>query len=230
MRPHLPVLAFALAVAALGAAPIPKDAPKGLVEKFARPTADATKGYGLFAYEATDPKWKAEVSEGRLRLSGAHEEGEQRLVVTARKVFGKPKWPDALEVTAKLGGTGAASGAWHVGLSVGAVKVLFHPDYDGGAFRAETVDTRTVFSGNENMGFTPAAGVMHELTVKVSRGEKVCRFDVTVANGGKAGGAFTKSFEVPNDQVGDFDRIGLERSGRTGGDGLFESVAIKPGR
>jgi hypothetical protein len=211
----------------LGAAPVPKDAPRVFVEKFTKPTKDATTGYGRFTYEATDPKWKAEVSEDRLRLVGDHEEGDQRLFITAQKVVGKPKWPDALEVTARLGGTGAASGAWHVGLSVGTVKVLFHPGFAGGAFRAETVDTHKEFFSNENLGFTPAAGIMHELTIKVSRGEKVCRFNVTFVNGGKDGGTFTKSFDVPNEQLGDFDRIGLERSGRTGGDALFESVSIK---
>jgi hypothetical protein len=71
---------------------------------------------------------------------------------------------------------------------------------------------------------------MHDLTVAVSRGEKACRFEVTVVNGGKGGGTFTKSFEVPNEHLGEFDRIGLERSGRTGGDALFESVTIRPGK
>jgi hypothetical protein len=115
-------------------------------------------------------------------------------------------------------------------VSVGAVKVLFHPDAEGGAFRAETVDTHKPFFGNEDLGFTPAAGVMHVLTVKINRGEKVCRFDVRLVNGGKGGEAFTKSFEVPNEQLGEFDRIGQERSGRTGGDSLFESVSIARGK
>jgi hypothetical protein len=226
----LPVAACVLSVLALGFAPVPKGAPKAFVEKFTKPTKDATQGYGAFVYEASDPKWKAEVSEDRLRLSGDHGEGDQRLFITAQKVIGKPKWPDSLEVAADLGGTDAGSGAWHVGLSVGQVKILFHPDYDGGSFRAETVDTHKPFFANENLGFTPAAGLMHELTVKVSRGEKVCRFEVKVVNGGKDGGTFSKSFEVPNDQLGEFDRIGLERSGREGGDALFGSVSIRPGK
>jgi hypothetical protein len=221
---------LALAALTLGFAPAPSEIrePKVFVEKFTV-AKDAATGYGRFAYETTTPGWKAEVKGGRLHLLGDHNEGDQRLVVTAEKAIGKRRWPDSLEVTARIGGTDAIAGAWHVGVSVGSVKVLFHPGYDGGAFRAETVNTHEEFFGNEDMGFTPAAGVLHQLTVKVRRTDGGYRFEVELkdANGG---GTYRKTFEVSSKQVGDFDRVGLERSGRRGGDALFESISIRPGK
>src|SRR5204863_87015 len=83
--------------------------------------------------EATFPGCKAEVKDGRLYLRDA---GYQRLAVTARAVTGKDAWPDSLKVVARLGGTAGAAGTWYVGVSVGRVKVVFHPDKRGGAFRA----------------------------------------------------------------------------------------------
>jgi hypothetical protein len=227
MRTFLSLLAAcALAVSTLGFAPAPE--PKAFLAHFARAAKDATTGYDRFAYEATRAGWKAEVSGGRLRLLGDHEEGDQRLFITAQKALGKLKWPDALEVTARLGGTAKDNVAWHVGVSISAVKVLFHPNYPGGAFRAETVDTHEEFFANEDMGFTPAAEVIHQLTIKVKRTERVCRFEVEL-EAAKGGGIYRKTFEVSNKQVGSFDRIGLERSGRNGGDALFESLSIRSG-
>jgi hypothetical protein len=231
MRTSLPPLAVgALTAFALGFAPVPSQTRKTevFVQKFTVDAKDAAKGYGRFAYETTTPGWKAEVRGGRLRLLGDHPEGDQRLFITARKALGKPKWPDSLEVTARLGGTDGDCGAWHVGVSVGAVKVLFHPGYSQGAFRAETVDKREEFVGNQDMGFTPAAGVIHQLTVKVRRTNRGYRFEAELANAN--GGAYRKTFEVSSKQVGGFDRVGLERSGRRGGDAVFESVTIRQGK
>lgn len=209
--------------------PAPEPPPDDFRATFTRATRDATKGYGPFAYEASMPGWRAEVSERKLRLLGDHDSGDQRFIVTSQKALGKPKWPDSLEVTARLGGTANNNDDWNVGVSVGAVKVLFHPAYPGGAFRAETVDAREKFLANQSMGFTPAAGVMHRLTIKVRRAERTCRFEVELADA-NGGGAYRKTFEVDSKHVGGFDRISLERSGRRGGDALFESVTIKPGK
>jgi hypothetical protein len=230
MRTSLPSLAAcALAVSTLGFAPAPESKGKVFLVTFTKAAKDATTGYGRFAYETTTPGWKAEVSGGRLRLLGDHDEGDQRLFVTAQKAIGKPKWPDSFEVTAKLGGSDKENVAWHVGVSIGSVKVLFHPNFPGGAFRAERVDTHDEFFANEDMGFTPAAGVMHQLTIKVRRTERHCRFEVELVSP-DGSGTYRKTFEVSNKQVGRFDRIGLERSGRRGGDALFESVSIKLGK
>jgi hypothetical protein len=228
MRASLSLLAICVvSVSTSGFAPAP--APKGFRATFTKAAKDATTGYGPFAYEATRPGWKAEVSEGRLRLLGDHGAGDQRLFVTARKALGMPKWPGSFEVMVKLGGTGKNNDDWNVGVSIGAVKVLFHPAHPGGAFRAETVDAREKFLTNQDMGFTPAAGVMHQLTVRVRRAERTCRFEVELADANGAG-TYRKALEISSEHVGSFDRISLERSGRRGGDALFESLSIEPGK
>lgn len=201
----------------------------GGVERFTVPAPDATKGYRSFVYEATVPGCKAEVRGGRLILQGDHAEGDQRLAITSQKLMGKPRWPDALDITAKLGGSAKENVAWHVGVSIGRVKILIHPNYQGGAFRAETVDTHEYFFDNQDLGFTPAADALHEMTIRVRRKDGGYRLDVTLTEA-KGGSRFQKTFEVTTEQMGRYDRVGLERSGRTGGDALFGSLSIKPGR
>jgi hypothetical protein len=226
MRAVLPASLLVLAAAAFAPAPLPRREPRGVfVERFAEPAGDATRGYRSFDYETTVRGCKADVSGGRLRLHGDHQQaGDQRLFITAQRATGKASWPDSLEVTARLGGTARDN----VGVSVGRVKILFHPNFEGGAFRAETADTHEEFFGNQDVGFTPAAGVAHLMTVRVRRTERGYRFDVTLEDA-KGGGRHRKSFEVSDRQMGRFDRVGLERSGRRGGDALFESLTIRPG-
>ena len=78
------------------------------------------------------------------------------------------------------------------------------------------------------MGFTPATGVMHEIVIKVARTGAGADFEVNVVDG-KGGKIHRKEFKASAEQHGAFDRIGLERSGRTGADALFDSVAIRLG-
>jgi hypothetical protein len=226
-RQGLPFTLLSFIIGALAFAPV-EPRPKVFVERFTVSANDITKGYRSFLYEASIEGCKAEVTAGRLVLQGDHQEADQRLVVTSQKALGKALWPDPLDIVVKLGGTDNDNVAWHVGVSVGRVKVLFHPNFSSGAFRAEAVDTHECFFNNEEMGFTPAAEVMHEMTIHVVRTDSRYRFEVTVVNG-KGGGKHQKVFEVSEKQMGHFDRVGLERSGRRGGNALFESLSIKPG-
>lgn len=225
--------ACALALVAGAARSFPPTPPArkaaSFTESFAGASKDVTRGYRSFVYQSTLTGCKAEARGGRLILRGDHDEGDQRLAVTARKALGTDLWPDVLEVSVKLGGTAQEDGAWHVGVSVGRIKVLFHPAYEGGAFRFEDVDKHTEYIGNESMGFTPAADALHPMTVKVRQVGQRFRFDVTVTDA-KGGGKFTKSFTATAKQVGNYDRVGLERSGRRGGDALFEALTIRPGK
>jgi len=220
------VALLVLSSLAFAPAPLPRHrGQKDFVETFADPSGDVTAGYRSFAYE-DDRGGKALVKDGRLILRG-HGDGQQRLVVTARKAIGKDVWPDALEVTARLGGTAGGAWAWNVGVSVGRVKVLFHPGYRGGAFRAECPYPNYIFN-NEDMPFTPAPDVLYEMTVRVRRTDGGYRFEVTVTDA-KGGGSHKKTFEVSEEQMGGYDRVGLERHG-TGGDALFGRLSIRPGR
>lgn len=66
---------------------------------------------------------------------------------------------------------------------------------------------------------------------KVERIENGARFDIKIQpQVGTRGTAFRKQFIATNKQLGDFDRIGIERSGRQGGDALFDSVEIQLGQ
>jgi hypothetical protein len=227
MRRTALLLAVALLPLAFAPAPLPRHrGQKGFVETFADPSGDVTAGYRSFAYEETVRGCKALVKDRRLILRGGGD-GHQRLVVTARKAIGKDVWPDALEVTARLGGTAGGGGAWNVGVSVGRVKVLFHPDKRGGAFRAECPYPNYIFN-NEDMPFTPTPDVLSEMTIRVRRTDGGYRFEVTVTDA-KGGGSHKKTFEVSEKQMGGYDRVGLERHG-TGGDALFGPLSIRPGR
>lgn len=195
-----------------------------LDETFAVDMQDVTKGYRWFTYK-DDIKAKADVVNGQLRLDGDHAEGDQRLVITSRRLTGRSTWPRHVEVRARLTGSEGGGGAWHMGISVGRIKAIFHPSYPGGGFRMETVDDHKYLTRNLNMSFTPR-GAMHQLIMRVRRTHQGAEFDVRVMHG-EDEGMFSQTFSYPNELIGSFDRIGLERSGRTGGAAVFESVSIR---
>lgn len=195
-------------------------------ENFARAVPSIAKSYGRFRYESTIPA-KASVVDGVLRLDGDHAEADQRLFIEAKELVGRPELPRPFFVQAELTGEAAGSGAYHVGVSVGRIKVLFHPNYSGGAFRVETTDEHRYLITNQNMGFTPAAGVMHKMTLRVAKGiNGQVKFEAAVTDGSNPRHKYVNRFELESDEVGRLDRIGLERSGRTGGAGLFGSVLV----
>ena len=196
-----------------------------LDEAFARDQKSLAEGYGRFLYEATN-RGPAKAADGKLRIDGNNPEGDQRLYITSQRMIGRDRWPGGLEVRAKMGGELGNNFGWHLGLSVGRVKVLFHPGLRGGGFRAETTDGHRNLFANENMSFEPVNGVMHEMILRVTKTKAGADFDVTV-NGGNGGAPHQKKFSADREQLGDYDRIGLERSGRTGGAALFDSISIR---
>ena len=109
------------------------------------------------------------------------------------------------------------------------MKVLFHPGLSGGEFRAETTDEHDYFFNNEDMPFTPANDVIHEMVINVKRVEAGAQFNVAVHDGGSEP-VHRHAFQVDEDQLGDYNRIGLERSGRRGANALFDSISIRLGR
>lgn len=196
-------------------------------ELFDKDEPNIVQRYGRFRY-VTDKGGKALVEGGRLRLDGDHPEGDQHLFIDAQKVLGQPDFPQQFAVKATLGGEAESSGGWHLGVAVGNVRFLFHPDYSGGAFRAERVDNHKYLVTNQNMGFTPIAGVMHQMSIRVDRrAERTVRFEIEVQDGEGTGRKFASTLELGLADVGDLNRIGLARSGRTGGDALFDSVKLE---
>jgi len=198
-------------------------------ESFSEDMADARKGYRQFDYE-NSVAGGISVRGGMLRLAGDHPEGDQRLFVTAKKLLGLPAFPGRFRIRTEMGGEAAGSGTYHVGVSVGNIRLLFHPAYSGGAFRAERVSDHKYLFENQSMPFTPAAGVLHEMSVEVQclEGGDV-RLDITIADNAKQGKPFTYTCTAKREDIGPLDRIGLERSGRTGGAALFGSLVVDIG-
>jgi hypothetical protein len=198
-----------------------------LLEQFREEVADIGGTYHQLQYE-TDVGGKAAVIHGRLRLDGNHAEGDQRLYATAQRVLGARVFPRRFKVKATLGGESAGAGAWHVGVSVGNIRLLFHPGTQGGQFRAERVDNHLYLMGNAIMPFTPAAGTLCEMTIDVTQGsDGAVQFAVVVTSGTNSGETFKTSLDVSAQDAGPLERVGLERSGRTGGAALFGSLNIQ---
>ncbi len=168
------------------------------------------------------------VENGVAAIGGRDQpEGDQRLFLTAKRFNGCTEFPDKFVVETRLGVENYNNSTWHLGVSIGQAKFLFHPGFQGGAFRAETVDDHQYLSDSQDMGFTPQPDVTHQMTIVVSRDAEVTTFDVSIVDGQDAARRFTQSIKIRNDQVGKLDRIGLERSGRLGGEARFDEVRLE---
>ena len=78
------------------------------------------------------------------------------------------------------------------------------------------------------MPFTPASDILHEMMIKVTQGDDgSVRFEVTVVDGAKSGKVYQCNMTIAAKDVGPLERIGLDRSGRTGGAALFGSFSIQ---
>ena len=114
-------------------------------------------------------------------------------------------------------GKSDAGGSYNVGLTVGENNIAFHPGFAGGAFRVEGDGG----FGNTNMGFTPAAGLLHQLDVDVFPSLGLYR--MTLTDAANPANVFQRSFVNP-DSVG--GALGFRRSGGTTGDGRFDNLAV----
>ena len=119
-------------------------------------------------------------------------------------------------------------GAWHLGISIGNVKALYHPGMAGGSFRFERVSDNRNLSRMESMGFLPKAGEMQWMSVRVSHlSDERVRLKVVVEEGEEGKGRFEKEIIVSKADIGNLNEGGLDRSGRTGGAALFRDFEVK---
>ncbi len=198
-------------------------------ERFSLDVKSVRQGYGRFLYEGPQGLGGS-VRDNVLRLDGSNVEADQRLVLESSRLTGHATWPRKFEIRARMGGDSAGSGGYHVGISIGHVKILFHPSYSGGGFRVEDVKSHKYYVTNQTMPFRPTGGALCPISIKVERTEKGAKFDIKIEPPKGAGGKpFSIQYTATNQQLGKFDRIGLERSGRKGGDALFDSFELRRG-
>jgi hypothetical protein len=193
---------------------------EGLLETFAA-------GLGLFQYEC-DAGRALSVEKGIVALGGTQNaECDQRIFLTAKSLLGQPEFPDRFTVRARMAAENNNNFAWHLGISIGRVKVLFHPGVDGGAFRIETIPEHTALVNNQEMGFTPQPETQYDMTIEVRRTGQEVSLEITIADCANPKNRYSQKQKLPLEKFGKLERIGLERSGRAGGAALFDEFELR---
>jgi hypothetical protein len=198
---------------------------KIFVEMFTAPADSLSNGYHSLSFVASAGK-DGKVDEGMARLWGSKDknEGDQRLVLDAKTVTGAAEFPNKFQIEAKIGGCAGGEAAYHVGISVGNVRALFHPGHEDGGFRIERVDNHLFLVPNKGMGFDPPADTLLRMQVKVERLSKSeVKMDVVIIN---EKDQFRHSAVLRMSDVGKLDKISIDRSGREGGDAIFDDLLV----
>lgn len=222
MRSKLTILAI---VAAVCLWVWPVSAEVIYTETFSGSTLPTTLTY------STHPEITWSVSGGQLL---ADHTGTSSVVATALTSVGYIA-PDGYSSVYSLDvgvPSGAPYGNYNVGLMFGGYQAIFHPGLGSGIFRVESGFT----SGNQGMGFTPRAGVLHHVEVEVVNFGSAVKADITVTGldanlADSTLHTFTYSFfdTSPNLGTGTF---GARRSGPTSGgnplsDGFFDNLQFE---
>ncbi len=195
-------------------------------EWFGTPAEDCRHGYRLMRYVGPVGGNRPHVRGGRFIVPGQRPGlADQRLILRTADWPGTERLPEHLTLRVILGGTEGGSGGWHVGVSIGDVKTLFHPGFRNGAFRHEHAETHDKITQNTDMGFTPDEGRLYRMELRLDRADPE-RFSLRTIITCDEGSRFEDTTLIAEEHFGEFDSIALERSGRTGGDAIFEQLAL----
>ena len=124
--------------------------------------------------------------------------------------------PAAAYAVTGLVGADNSNGSYNVGMVIGGNNVVFHPGYSGGGLR---VDGPGGF-GLQNVGFTPANNVLHELQVTH---DGAGNFTVQLTDGANPANVYATSFTNAGSIGG---AIGFRRSGPSVGIGMYDDLSI----
>jgi hypothetical protein len=190
---------------------------------FDQSVQDLSSGYGKLRFFGADPS-ESEVLNGVLRLAhkGNQDEQDQRLLLHAKDLTDKKEWPQSFQLEVKVGGGADGSGTYHVGVSIGNIRALYHPGYRGGAFRLQQVSDEKVIIPNQEMGFDPSTTKLQIMKIKVSHmNTDTVELNISIIDGENS---YRTAHVLKKSEIGKIETIGLDRSGRAGGDALFDDL------
>jgi hypothetical protein len=194
-------------------------------EAFSRPAESLREGYRHFELDAA-VDMPSRVSKQKLVHEGQRPgDGDQRLVLRSQAWPGSDTFPESFEIRAVVQGREGAAGRWHLGISVGNIRALYHPGYANGAFRFQNIRTGEQLVRNQDMGFTPSTEHPQQMHVRVARqGPESIELSVTIRQDDQP--PFRQSLVVGAASLGPLDQISLDRSGRGGGDAVFHQLVV----
>ena len=201
----------------------------GFREGFDRSISALKTHYGDLHYVDSVGDAVASVSKGIARMHGGEKKGEQKLLIKAEQVVGTEQFSNPFTVVAELGGEAMGIGTYHVGITIGNLRILFYPGLRNGGFRIECVDSRVFKVSKRPMPFTPGHEVLCDMRIVVTPLQNgAVRLETTITDPRTPTRPFTNIYVAQEKDIRRLGTIGLERSGGAGGAALFGAFSIEP--